>query len=416
MYLTHLSLTNFRSFARLDLDIPRRAVLLVGGNAQGKTSVLEAIYFLAAFTSFQTHVDRQLVNFLEMKKELAVGRLVAEYTRGPTAHRLEVRLVLEAVGANGQRLRKEALLDGVKRPASELIGHFNAVAFVPQMVQIIEGGPEERRRYLNLALAQAVHGYAGQLNEYNQALTQRNALLKQLGERGGDASQLDFWDESLTRSGAGIVLARISALQEIEKLAARIHRDLTHGAEVLRLHYQPAYDPLPRPAGQMQLKMTTAVDRSGIPEQDLQAGFLKALQGARAEEIRRGVTTLGPHRDELRFLANGIDLGDYGSRGQVRTTLLALKLGEVEWMKSRSGQWPVLLLDEVMAELDTRRRADLLTYVENAEQALLTTTDLKLFDPAFVDKAETWEVHSGKISLPGPQPAGTPSKKAVRTH
>ena len=184
MYLTHLSLTNFRSFARLDMDIPRRVVLLTGDNAQGKTSVLEAIYFLAAFTSFQTHTDRQLVNFIEARKPLAVGRLVAEYVRGPAKHRLEVRLVLEAVGATGQRLRKEVLLDGIKRPLAEVIGHFNAVIFVAQMTQIIEGGPEARRRYLNLALSQSVPGYARWLSEYGEALTQRNALLKLLAERG----------------------------------------------------------------------------------------------------------------------------------------------------------------------------------------------------------------------------------------
>ncbi len=178
MYLTHLSLTNFRSFARLDMNIPRRVVLLTGDNAQGKTSVLEAIYFLAAFTSFQTHTDRQLVNFIEARKSLAVGRLVAEYVRGPAKHRLEVRLVVEAVGATGQRLRKEILLDGIKRPLAEVIGHFNAVIFVAQMTQIIEGGPEARRRYLNLALAQSVPGYARQLSEFGEGLTQRNALLK----------------------------------------------------------------------------------------------------------------------------------------------------------------------------------------------------------------------------------------------
>src|SRR5512137_202007 len=196
MYLTHLSLTNFRSFARLDMDIPRRVVLLVGDNAQGKTSVLEAIYFLAAFTSFQTHVDRQLVNFLEAKKDLAVGRLVAEYIRGSTRHRLEVRLVLEAVGATGQRLRKEVLLDGVKRQLADVIGHFNAVIFVVQMTQIIEGGPDHRRRYLNLALSQTVPGYARQLSEYGDALSQRNALLKLLAERGGAPAQLDFWEDA----------------------------------------------------------------------------------------------------------------------------------------------------------------------------------------------------------------------------
>ncbi len=397
MFLTHLSLTNFRSFARLDMDIPRRVVLLTGSNAQGKTSVLEAVYFLAAFTSFQTHADRQLVNFLEAKKDLAVGRLVAEYTRGPAKHRLEVRLVLEAVGATGQRLRKEILLDGIKRPLSEVIGHFNAVIFVPQMTQIIEGGPEERRRYLNLALAQTVPGYAHLLSEYSQALTQRNALLKLLAERGGDQSQLDFWDETITRTGATIILRRIEAVHEIEKLAARIHRDLTHEAEVLRIHYQPAYDPLPPPDGQIAMPLKTTVQRNRFSEDDIRQGFAGALKEIRAEEIRRGVTVLGPHRDELRFLANGIDLSDFGSRGQVRTTLLALKLAEIEWMKSRTGQWPVLLLDEVLAELDTQRRLDVLAYLDKIEQAILTTTDLKLFSPDFVKKAEKWEVSSGTV-------------------
>ena len=194
MYLKHLSLTNFRSLTRLDMEIPRReappkkggVVLLVGENAQGKTSVLEAIYFLAAFTSFQTHVDRQIVNFHEAKNPLAVTRLVADYQRGKTKHRLEARLILEPTGVNGQRLRKEVLLDGVKKHVSDIMGHFNAVIFVPQMSQIIEGGPDERRRYLNLALAQAVPAYARVLSEYNQALTQRNALLKALNEKSGD--------------------------------------------------------------------------------------------------------------------------------------------------------------------------------------------------------------------------------------
>jgi DNA replication and repair protein RecF len=397
MFLTHLSLTNFRSFARLDMDIPRRVVLLTGSNAQGKTSVLEAVYFLAAFTSFQTHADRQLVNFLEAKKEQAVGRLVAEYTRGLAKHRLEVRLVLEAVGATGQRLRKEILLEGIKRPLSEVIGHFNAVIFVPQMTQIIEGGPEQRRRTLNLALAQAVPGYAHQLSEYGQALIQRNALLKLLAEHGGDQSQLDFWDETIARTGATIILRRIEAVHEIEKLAARIHRDLTHGAEVLRIQYQPAYDPLPLPDGQIAMPLKTTVQRNGFSEDDIRQGFAAALNNNRAEDIRRGVTVLGPHRDELCFLANGINLSDFGSRGQVRTTLLAFKLAEIEWMKSRTGQWPVLLLDEVLAELDTQRRLDLLAYLDKVEQVLLTTTDMNLFSPDFVEKAEKWEVSSGTV-------------------
>jgi DNA replication and repair protein RecF len=399
MFLKHLSLTNFRSFTRLDIDIPQRVVVLVGANAQGKTSVLEAIYFLAAFTSFQTHADRQIVNFAEARiNQLTVTRLVAEYQRSKSKHRLEVRLILEPVGVlNNQRLRKEILLDGVKRPVSEAIGHFNAVIFVPQMSQIIEGAPEDRRRYLNLALAQSTPAYARVLSEYNQALTQRNALLKMLGERGGNSDQLDVWDETLARLGAQIILWRIEAIQQIERLASRVHHELTRGTEILRLSYEPAFDPLPKPNGQLGLKMDMILDRSRLDLNEIRDGFRASLSALRSVEIGRGVTTIGPHRDEIRFLANDIDLGDYGSRGQMRTALLSLKLAEVNWMKDRTGEWPVILLDEVMAELDLQRRADLLKYVGESEQVLFTTTDLNLFTPEFVEKTEVWRVNSGKV-------------------
>ena len=406
MYLKHLSLTNFRSFTRLDVDIPQRVVVLVGANAQGKTSVLEAIYFLAAFTSFQTHADRQIVNFDEAKaNQLTVTRLVAEYQRSKSKHRLEVRLILEPVGVlNSQRLRKEILLDGVKRPANEAIGHFNAVIFVPQMSQIVEGAPEDRRRYLNLALAQSTPAYARILSEYNQALTQRNALLKMLGERGGNsdkrsgpADQLDVWDDALARLGAQIILWRIEAIQQIERLAARVHHELTRGAEILRLAYEPAFDPLPKPNGQLGLKMDMVLDRSRLELNEIRDGFRASLSALRSVEIGRGVTTIGPHRDEVRFLANDIDLGNYGSRGQMRTALLSLKLAEVNWMKDRTGEWPVILLDEVMAELDSQRRADLLKYVGETEQVLFTTTDLNLFSPEFTERAEVWRVQGGRV-------------------
>jgi DNA replication and repair protein RecF len=397
MYLQHLSLTNFRSLTRLDVQLPKRAVLLVGSNAQGKTSVLEAIYFLAAFTSFQTHADRQIVNFHEAKNPLAVTRLVAEYQRGKTKHRLEARLILEPTGVNGQRLRKEILLDGVKRQANDVIGHFNAVIFVPQMSQIIEGGPEERRRYLNLALAQTVPAYARVFSEYQQAVSQRNALLKALNEGGGNRDQLEVWDEALVKFGSQIILWRIQAIQEIERLASRVHNDLTRGGEILRLAYEPAYDPLPKPNGQLGLKLDTEIDRSAIELDEIQHGFLSRLKQIRNEEIARGVTTIGPHRDDLRFIINKADVSDYGSRGQVRTTLLALKLAEVDWIKERTHEYPIILLDEVMAELDTSRRADLLKYVSQDQQVLFTTTDLSLFDSKFVSESEIWDVQGGVV-------------------
>jgi DNA replication and repair protein RecF len=276
------------------------------------------------------------------------------------------------------------------------------------MSQIIEGAPEDRRRYLNLALAQSTPAYARILSEYNQVLTQRNALLKMLGERSGNSDkrstlqsssvdQLEVWDDALARLGAQIILWRIEAIQQIERLASRVHHELTRGAEILRLSYEPAFDPLPRPNGQMGLKMDTVVDRSGLELNEIRDGFRANLNALRSVEINRGVTTIGPHRDEIRFLANNIDLGNYGSRGQIRTTLLSLKLAEVNWMKDRTGEWPVILLDEVMAELDLERRADLLKYVGESEQVLFTTTDLSQFSPGFTEKAEVWRVEGGRV-------------------
>lgn len=401
MYLTHLSLTNFRAFTRLDMDVPRRTLLLVGDNAQGKTSILEAIYYLATYASFHAQNERQLINFLASREPLAVTRLVADFRSGDRARHLEVRLIQEAGSANGSpRLRKEIFIDGIKRTAHEALGQFTAVIFLPQMTRIMEGGPEDRRRYLNLALAQAVPGYSQALSEYGQALSQRNALLKQLGERGGDPEQLVYWDTLLTDRGSLLVHARIAALQEMEQLAARIHHRLTNGSEVLRLQYQPAYDPVPHPNGQISLPLQTPVNRSGFSHERIRQGFLQRLADLRREEINRGVTTVGPHRDELRFLSNGIDLGDYGSRGQVRTALLALKLAEVNWIKNRTGEWPVLLLDETLAELDTQRRSDLQAYLAEYEQSLLTTTDLNLFAPGFAEQSTIWQVEQGMVRTP----------------
>ena len=144
--------------------------------------------------------------------------------------------------------------------------------------------------------------------------------------------------------------------------------------------------------------MDTPVDRSGLEFEEIRKGFVEKLTRLRREEIARGMTTIGPHRDELRFLANSIDLGNYGSRGQIRTTLLALKMAEVDWMKERTGEWPVILLDEVMAELDLERRADLLSYIGQREQVLFTTTDLNLFAPDFAQQAEIWDVQGGTVN------------------
>lgn len=399
MRLTHLSLTNFRNFSRLDVDVPSGPVLLVGDNAQGKTSLLEAVYYLATLASFHASSMRQLINFLESQhKELAVARIVARFESQDQPHRLEIRLIQDSTRSTESPLmRKEILYDGQKVRTSDALGQFNAVLFLPQMLDTVEGSPEARRRYLNLALAQVEPAYEQVLRDYTKALTQRNALLKQLYERQGDPNQLEFWDEILTDSGARLVHARARAVQELDRFGRVVHNELTRGAEVLRLDYQPAYEPLPDPDRPGREPHEKLAERVAVPPAEIRRGFWDALVKLRREEIARGVTTIGPHRDEMRISANRIDLGLYGSRGQIRTAMLSLKLAEVEWMKDKTGQWPVLLLDEVLAELDTQRRQDLLDRLVHADQALLTTTDLDLFKQDFVDRAGLWRVHAGRL-------------------
>lgn len=408
MQLTHLSLTNFRNFARLDIDIPGGSVLLVGQNAQGKTSLLESIYYLATFTSFHASQDRQLINFHSSKEALAVARLVAHFEykkenpgskeQGESAQKLEVRLISERDEFGTSRFRKEILLNGVNRKVGEAIGAFNAVLFLPHMLRIVEGAPEERRRYLNLALGQVLPGYAPDLADFQKALGQRNALLKSLNDRGGDPQQLEYWDEQLSAIGARIIFARIQSIHELEKLAARFHHELSHGSEVLRLEYQPSFELSPSKPLQYSLGLKAPVDRTRHSVDEIRDLYRKQLQNTQREDIQRGISSTGPHRDELRFLGNGIDLGIYGSRGQARTAVLAMKLAELAWMKQKTGQGPVLLMDEVLAELDPMRRTDLLRRVLASEQALLTTTDLDLFSEDFLAETRMWTINSGQVS------------------
>lgn len=397
MRVRHLSLTNFRLYARLESTLPAGPLILVGANAQGKTSLLEALFYLATAQSHHAASDRQLINFLALHEAQPYARIVAEVETRRQVLRVEIRLIVETTGGEG-RLRKEILVNGVKKRLSDLAGRVNVVLFLPQDMAIVEGSPSDRRRYLDLALAQVDARYSFALGEYAKVLAQRNALLKQLQDKGGNADQLDFWDERLCEHGGLIMAARIAALAELEAIAAPLHRDLTAGADSLRLAYHPAFDPTAAPEGQLGLPLQVPVHQVGLSAQDIRARLRQKLQAARAEEIARGMTLTGPHRDELRFIAGGVDVGTYGSRGQARTAVLALKLAEMEWMRRRSGEWPILLLDEVLAELDGNRRRDLLGRLNGADQVVLTTTDLGLFPPEFRTLATVWTIQNGAVA------------------
>ena len=398
MLLSHLSLSNFRNFIRLETAISPGTTLLIGANAQGKTSLLEAIYYLTSATSPHTTSDRQLINFLALEEPLAVTRIVAEIRRGQSPQRVEIRLILEQGNATSElRMRKEVLINGVKRRVVDLAGVFNAVLFLPQDLQIVEGSPGERRRYLDSALSQADATYAAWLSDYGKVLGQRNALLKTLQSRSGDPQELTFWDEKLSDLAAKILRARAIALQELETLATPIHAELCGERETLRLNYLPSYNPHDRVDGQLDLPLEAATDWMSLSNRDLQEGIMQALHESRAEEIGRGMTLIGPNRDDLIILADGIDLRYYGSRGQNRTAMLAMKLAEIEWLNERTGEEPILLLDEVMAELDEQRRQDLANRVVHVQQTILTTTEAGMFQHRFREQATLWQVVEGTL-------------------
>jgi DNA replication and repair protein RecF len=398
MLLQHLSLTNVRNFVRLEADVPAGPTLIVGANAQGKTSLLEAVYYLARAASPHAHSDRQLINFLALQEATPFARLVAEYRRADRPQRVEIRLVLEP-GLNGSeaRLHREVLLNGVKRRVSDLAGGLHAVLFLPQDLRVLEGPPSERRQHLDSTLAQADAVYAEALSEYGKVLAQRNALLKQMDEQGSNGSQLNFWDDELAEQGATLIRARALALAEHDRLASPIHADLTRGREALRLEYLPSFDPLPPAAAQLGLPLQPAPDRTALKREAIRDGLRQALERTRPEDLQRRATSLGPHRDDFRFTANGIDLRAYGSRGQNRTAMLALKLAEIEWLHQRTAEWPILLLDEVLAELDGERRQDLLRRVASLPQALVTAADIEMFEGEFRRAATTWEVVAGTL-------------------
>jgi DNA replication and repair protein RecF len=412
VYIQHLSLTNFRNYARLELDLPRQPILLHGANAQGKTTLLEAIYYLATGRSPHTHMDRQLISRLVEDDPLAYARLAAE-VRAPArdagrAVRLDVTLrpvrlngyqKLKVSGTLTERLAKSVRINGVPRRNLDLLGQLNVVLFLPHDVDLVAGAPAGRRRYLDVALCQADADYTRRLARYDKVVTQRNALLKTLQERGrADAGQLEFWDEELVENGAHIVLARATAVKELQQHAEPIHHELSGGLEHLQLIYHPSLEPAEAPSAQLALGLALPPDLTRRDVAALRADFGERLRRLRREELARGMTLIGPHRDELRFVASGADLGVYGSRGQQRTAVLALKLAEVRWMQARTGERPVILLDEVLAELDTARRAQVLAAVSSAEQSLLTSTDPSLFSADFLRQAHMLRVEAGQIS------------------
>ena len=404
MYVSHLSLTQFRNYARLELDLPARIHLFQGENAQGKTNLLEAVYYLATTKSPLATLDRELMRWEADQEVLRYSYVVGRFVRRGREHTIEVALVKEPQAADptGEPLfRRQIKLDSVARRAIDVVGQLNVVLFLPEDIELVAGAPGIRRHYLDVLLCQIDADYCRTLSRYNRVLTQRNALLKQLREGAVGLAELTYWDEQLVGLGALVLSRRLEACVALAEHAARFQQRLTAGRETLALRYQNS-------AAETDEAMTQdAVAQDAVAQGAVAVAYSegeqkrllgRALKHNLSEDRVRGVTQVGPHRDDVRFAINGHDATVYGSRGQQRTVALALKLAEVELMTARVGEPPVLLLDDVVSELDRLRSDCLLETLDRAEQVLITTTDLHHLPEAFRERALLWQVQQGQIN------------------
>ena len=405
MYLSHLTLTHFRNYQQLDLAFNRPLTVVQGANAQGKTNLLEAIYFLATSKPVHALNEREIVGWQAQDEPIPYSRITGHVQVEERALTLEIVLTPRGDNLN---FTKQIKVNGVNKRSVDLVGLLRAVLFLPEDIKLVDGSPGERRRYLDIALCQIDRTYLRALAEYNKVLAQRNSLLKTLREQNmtpaaADA-QLGFWDEKLVLHGAQVIARRYNFVAQLEICARQRHAELSDGHETLQLHYLPSFNP--GYLSEIEFVQLTAEQVSGrlnlvshapLEASSVAAHFQTKLRNRRGRELAAGSTLYGPHRDDLRFVANGRDLRAYGSRGQQRTAALALKLAELQVSTATTGVAPLLLLDDVMSELDQQRRNTLLDALGGVEQTIITTTDWNDFTPAFRAQAQQLQVCGGTV-------------------
>ena len=347
MWLAELRLRDFRNYAIADLGFAAGVTVLIGANAQGKSNLLESVYTAALGRSPRASADVELVRFGQDRAYVRVEM------RDPRADVLEVAVDR----TTGEKRMK---VNGVVVQRSQLLGRLAVVLAGPLDGDVIRGAPGARRRLLDAALSQASPSYFFSLTRYLRVVRQRNRLL---GENAGGAA-LEPWDEQLVALGATLVERRRGFVRALEARAAKRHARVAGGVEGLEVTYASTADEAGEASG--------TDGRAGGASRDAEA-LARALARHRAEEFRRLTSLVGPHRDDLRITVNGIDLRTFGSRGQQHTAALSLRLGEAELLRDELGTWPVLLLDDVLADLDPSRQITLLREIEGP-QVLLTHT------------------------------------------
>jgi len=364
LYVSTLTLKNFRNYREISLEFDPKLNIFAGANAQGKTNLLEGLVYASIGKSHRSR-DEDLPTWGS-----GFFRISAVIQNHDRECQIEI---------GWQDRRKKILINGVKqRKAGDLLGKFNTVLFAPEDLQMVKGGPAERRSFLDLEISQLNPLYYYDLQQYYKILSQRNNLLKQIDQRRSSEGLLEIWDQQLIECGAKIYAKRMEILRKLSPLARLMQRKITEGKETLEIQY------------------LSSIEASKESPDEYKECWRRLMELSRKDELMRGYTLFGPHRDDLKCLVNQTDVRYFGSQGQQRTTALALKLAELELVKSEIGCYPVLLLDDVMSELDDLRQKYLLETIQERIQTFITTTNPSFFEPLGYGKV--FRIDQGKIA------------------
>ncbi|ADL11556.1 DNA replication/repair protein RecF [Acetohalobium arabaticum] len=367
MYLTNLFLKNFRNYHTLELKLNRNLNIFIGDNAEGKTNILEAIYLLSTGDSHRTNITSEMVNW--QQDSFYISSLV---------NRKEQEFKIEFLFKN--RKKEVKINDNKLQKLEDLLGYINAIIFSPEDLELVKGSPSKRRKFINLEISQVNSYYYHNLQEYRRIVKQRNNLLKEIREGKSSKDMLVVWNQQLIELGSKIITKRLNALDKLSILARLMHRKITDGLETLELSYQSSLD----------------LNGNNSTTEEIETVFTKKLKANQQKEIDRGVSIFGPHRDDIIFEINDINTRKFGSQGQQRTAALALKLAELEFMKSEIGEYPILLLDDVFSELDNNRQQYLLKVIENRIQTFITSTEINRLHKLEKNK-NIYQVKGGKV-------------------
>jgi DNA replication and repair protein RecF len=368
LFLKKLSVRNYRNHSETDIQFSPEINVLYGNNGEGKTNILEAIYYLATGRSHLGSRDSELIRW-----GASSFSVYGEVDKGN--RRTEFDAFYSETAQKRIRVNKKEI-----HKLSELIGQFCTVMFSPETLKIVQGTPQDRRKYIDFAASQASKQYLHHLQMYYKILSQRNGLLKTGAGQKDYQDNMQVWDQQLIETGSEVIRRRVEFIEELKSVVIPIHFEISKMMENAELQYQSSLGAIDsRTAG------------------DISEMFANELKKHKRLESIRGFTMVGPHRDDIKVYSNGYDLQKFGSQGQQRTAALSLKLGEVELLHRETGEKPIVLLDDVMSELDDERRKLLLAMISGTYQTIITSTNLNPFNGLIHQNMSVYKVFNGSV-------------------